>query len=270
MTVRIRILMLAAMAAMCALPAQAALETYGTYDLFPGSGPIDKTKWNNFERLRSVSSGVLNMLQRDHGDTLGDIGLTAQSWGEDLSAPGKITQLKATLKVIGYETTGCPANASPGFVRARLVGTFFNTGNPTSGSYLGDVLVQARVGRFSNSTDGSDVLRVQATAGVCTSSDCNSTLPLASSLDLGTVAVGQALTLAMEWRKSEKKFVFIRDNGSTVGEIPYTVSDAASPGRPLQSIGTRIDVPNCAGPTRTTGMMNATFDGVQINKAARP
>jgi hypothetical protein len=270
MTMRSPLLLLAAVAATTTLPAQAALESYGTYDLFPGSGPIDKTKWAAFERVRIVTGGALNLVQRDHGASGGDTGVLAQSWGDDLSAPGKITQLKATVKVNAFETTGCAANPSAGFVRARLLSTFFNTGNPIPGSFIGDVLVQARIGRFSNSQDAEGVLRVQGTAGVCTDANCQSTVALASNVDLGTVTVGQPVVLAIEWRKATKELVFNRDNGATVGAMVYTVSDAAGPGRPLQSIGNRIDVPNCLSGPRTTGLMNASFDGVQINKAAKP
>ena len=132
------------------------------------------------------------------------------------------------------------------FPRARLFGTFFNTGAPVPGSFVGDVIVQVRAVRFSNSADPAGVLRVQGLASLCTSSDCNTSTLLGSVIDLGTVNVGTQTEVQMEWRKVDKKFVFLRDAGAQTGELPYTVSDAAGPGRPLQSIGTRIDVANCA------------------------
>jgi len=261
-----------AAAAVLAVPllASAALESYATYDLFPGSGPIDNTKWSTFERSRAVKSGAMNLVQRDWGGTFSDAGILAQSWGDDIAAPGHVTQLKATLKVNAFETTGCTNNVSPGYVRARLVGTFFNTGNPTSGNYIGDIIVQARVGRLSNSNDAAGVLRVQGLASVCLNADCSSTTLLGSVVDLGTATTGQSVTLAIEWLKSAKKFTFSRDEGANTGEVAYTVSDAAGPARPLQAIGNRIDVANCQSGPRTTGMMDASFDVIQVNKYTRP
>lgn len=96
------------------LPASAlcALEGYGTYDLFPGSGPIDSTKWIQPERLRGVKSGALNLVQREWGNRTSDSGIQAVSWGESLAAPGRVTQLKATVRVNAIETTGCAGNPS--------------------------------------------------------------------------------------------------------------------------------------------------------------
>jgi hypothetical protein len=269
MTPRILIGAVALAAATVTAPAALAVEAYSTYDNFPGSGPIDATKWSTWERGRKLVGGALNMFQREWGGTASDTGAQAVSWGEDLASPGRITQLKALIKVNAFDTNACAANTTAnGFVRARFVSTFFNTGNPTSGNFTGDVLAQARVGRFSNSADPAGTLRVQGVLNLCTTSDCNQALTL-GVVDLGTATIGQNVDLSMEWVKSLKKFIFRRDSNTIVAEIPYTVSDSAGPARPLQSIGLRVDTPNCATGPRTTGFIDANFDGVAINRSGK-
>lgn len=250
-----------------ALPAMAA-EPYAVYDGF-GVTTLDPTKWSTSERYRGIKAGMMNFVQRDWGLTTSDVGTTGFSWGDDLPAQGRVTQLRTRMIVNAIDMTGCAANALASSMKARTLSTFFNTGNPTPGSFVGDVIVQTRMVRFSNSTDPAGVLQVQGRADLCTASDCSAAVAL-GSVSLGTVSVGTLAELTVEWNKLAKKFVFSRDGGANTGEIAYTVSDVAGPGRPLQGIGVRSDVANCASGARPTGFMDASFDNVYINRTAKP
>jgi len=243
-------------------------EPYVVYDGF-GVATLDATKWSTSERFRGIKAGMLNMVQRDWGAVGSDVGSFGLSWGEDLAAQGKVTQIRARIIVNAIDMSSCAANPAVTSVRARTVGTFFNTGNPTPGSFVGDVIVQARMARFSNSVDPTGVMQVQGRADMCTNADCSASSPI-GAVSLGTATVGTMAELSIEWNKAAKKFVFIRDAGASIGEVPYTVSDAAGPGRPVQAIGTRIDLPFCASGPRTMGFVDASFDNVSVNRTAKP
>jgi hypothetical protein len=244
-------------------------EPYALYEDF-SSPTLDQTRWTGGERVREVKGGAMYFFQRDWGATTADTGGQFVSWGDDISVPGKVTQLRARLRVNAIELTPCAANPVLAYSRARILGTFFNTGNPLSGNYVGDVLAQVRVGRFSNSADAPGVLRVQGLIVMCTNADCSASTLLGSVVELGTTSVGSNVEVQMEWNKAQKKFVFANLTGAVTGEVPYTLSDGAGPARPLHAIGTRIDAPNCASGPRGMGSIDANFDFVSVNRNARP
>lgn len=252
-------------AAFCA----AAAEPYAGYDNFAAT-QIDRSKWSALERVREVRNGQLNLVFREVGGTGSDSGVFANGWTEDLTLQNRVTQIRARVRVNALEVSGCAANASASFARARLLGTFFQTGVPVPGSFTGDVMGQIRIGRFSNSADAPGVLRVQANAFVCGDASCGVVSLLGSTQDLGTTTAGANVELQMEWLPALKKFVFVRDGGAFQAEVPYTLSDSASPARPLMQLSTRTELANCASGPQTTSLVDASFDNVAVNANARP
>lgn len=254
-------------AVLCSSPAL-ALESFASYDKFTAA-PIDASKWASYERVRKIKSGTLNHIQRDWGSIQSDAGAQGSSFGTSMADPSRVTQLKATLKVASIEAIGCSANPTATSARARLLGTFFNTGAPTSGSMQGDVLAQVWIGRYSNSVDAPGTLQVGGGVFVCQNSDCSATTPVGTFSNLGTASLNQNVTLQLEWDKVAKTFTAVRD-GSTISSVSYTVSDNIAPGNSFKQVGTRTDNAACLSGPRTTAAIDATFDNVAVNKSAKP
>jgi len=251
-------------------PATQALESYVTWDNFNSSTSIDATRWLATERSRKVEGGQLRFIQRDLGSQYSNSGVFSNSWGENLTNPAPVTQLKATLTVNGFDVTGCATNPTDvSTLQARLVGGFFNAGPGVPTSRINDVGATIRLKRDSNSPDGAGVLRVQGTVFQCTTSDCNYGSIDLGSVDLGTATLGQAVVLRMDWEQSKKRFSFYRDS-DPVQRVTYTASDSLPPYAVFRQIGTRTTVANCLGAARTQGFMDASFDKVYVNSSALP
>lgn len=252
-----------------ALPALAAVEGYTLVDNFE-SGLLDGGLWADQERIRAISGSTARLLQRDVGSRTDNSGGTYFTWNTPMTRPTPATQLRAVVRVNAIDVVGCTANtAYTTQARARLTGSFFNTGARTLGSFYGDVLAQVSVSRASNSTDGTGVLRVRGNAFVCSDADCNVSASIGSTVDLGTVSVGQDVTLAVEWDRALKTFTFIRDNGAASGSLTYTVSDSNEPGNDRKAFGTRTDMADCAA-NESSAAIDATFDTFSVNSKAKP
>lgn len=246
-----------------------AQESYVPYDDFQ-LPPIDSARWRDFERTRVVSSEALNLAVREWGGVGSDTDRVGLSWGETITRPWPITQLKAQLRVNAVDVIGCGANPTSSRVRARVMGTFFNTGVPTPGSYVGDVMAQVYLLRDSESVDAPGVLRVEGNAFVCTASDCVTSSLIGSTQSLGTVSVGQNIVLQLEWDKTAKKFSFIRDNGAQSASVTYTQNDSIAPGNSFKGLNLRTDLENCASGPRVYGAMDVRYDNVSVNTKGKP
>lgn len=260
--------LLAALVAAVAVPAGAAwgTEPFKTYDNFSKS-PINGALWTTAERSVAIKSKALQMTHRYWGSDAGNSGTTSDALHQTFQDPAAITQIRASIKVNALEVNACAANSSPGQSRARINGAFFNVSTPTAGSQLGDAIAQARVYRQSNSTDPQGVLRVGGVLVVCTNDDC-STFTVVDTVDLGTVDVGTATTLQMQWDQPNKQFLFSRDSGAESGSIAYTQDDSHPPSEAFKDLDTRIDIAACKGAKPLTGFVDATFDSVAVNKSA--
>lgn len=246
-----------------------ALEPFRGYDSF-GSAPLDPARWTDPERVRSIRGGTLNLMQRQGGSTGADSGASFSGFNENLANPAAVTALKAKIAVTSLEVGACTANTAVGQSRARIIGSFFNAGTPTPGSQLGDVLAQVRLTRFSNSADPVGTLRVQGLVLQCTTADCNGTSIIGNIVDLGTVTLGTAITVQLQWDQGGKSFLFGRDGAAFSGAVGYTESDSAAPGLPFKQLSTRLDLPSCQSAPRVVGSVEATFDNIAVNKSAAP
>lgn len=264
-----RILAPLALLIIAATPAHAQ-EPYFGYDAFP-TPQIDLSRWLFGERSRQVVGGALLMSQRDYGDQYSNTGVRRSTFATPVDEPHRVTQLRASVAITGYEVTGCAQNTgSASSVQARVLGSFFNVGAPEAGSQMGDVIALARLVRRSNSVDAAGVLVAEGLAVRCTSSDCSTSTVIDAVRSLGTVTQGTLVRLAVEWDQVAKTFYFQRDNEPKLS-VTYTDADSASPGTPFKQLDTRTELANCLGGTaRTFGTVNARFDNVQVNASAVP
>lgn len=251
----------AGMALGLGLSAAYAQETYVTYDAF-NSPQLDTSRWSGgAERARFVDAGALLLGMREMGGKSGDSGRTGLSWGEDLTRPSAVGALRATFNASAASVTDCAGNPQTSRMRARLIGTFFNTGRPAPGSYVGDLMAQIYLLRDSGSTDAADTLRVEANAFVCTASDCSTSTLVGTTQSLGTVTLGTPVTLQMRWDKANRSIVFAR-SGLAAVSVPYgSLGDSIQPARPLQAIGLRADLENCSL-NPVVGSMTVRVDNV--------
>jgi len=257
------------LAALLAAGSAHALEPFRVYDNF-SSTPVNPALWTGGERVLTTKGGALNLMQRSWGLATADSGLSFVNFNENVTDPAAVTALRAKITVNALEVNACPSSPAVGQSRARIIGGFFNSGTPTPGSQLGDVIAQVRLTRLSNSADAAGVLRVQGLASLCTSADCNNASVIGNIVDLGTVNVGQATTVQMQWDQPAKSFLFARDNGAFSGSVAYTQSDASPPGLAFKQLSTRLDLASCLSAPRVPGSVDASFDNIAVNKSAAP
>jgi hypothetical protein len=246
-----------------------ALEPFALYDNFTVE-PLSIARWNDPQRIRFIDKGALLLGQHNVGQATADSGSTVISYGESLSNPAAITALKAKITVTELEVYACAANPALGQSRARIVGAFFNIGSPVPGSQIGDAIAQVRLMRVSNSADPAGVLRVTGSVVACTNADCSTSTPLGSPAELGTVNIGTATTVQMQWDQPGKRFKFSRDLAAFSGNVAYTETDASPPSVAFKQLSTLMDVPNCQSGPRVNGLVMARFDNIFVNRAAAP
>ncbi len=82
---------------------------------------------------------------------------------------------------------------------------------------------------------------------------------------MGTVNIGQKVTLSVEWDKANKRFIFRRDTLAPVYLTYSPLSDTSAPGQGSKSLHVGYFVPNCASATPPTAAMDAYFDDVYTN-----
>jgi hypothetical protein len=245
-----------------------ALEPLRAYDRFTDK-TIDPARWTDNERIREIRAGQLRHMQRSWSSGLSDAGVTNINWNSNLPNPQAVTALRARITVTAVEANACASNASAGDSRARIIGSFFNTGAPVPGSQVNDVIAQVRVLRPTNSTDPAGVLQVRGLLSVCTSADCNLATTIGNVVDLGTTTVGTPTTVQIQWDQPGKTFYFARDGGPG-GTVAYSESDATAPTLAFKQLSTRVIAPNCMSAPRVSGFVDALFDNVFVNQSAAP
>ena len=246
-----------------------ALEPLKSYDTF-STAPINGALWSDGERTMQIKGGVLTMTGRAFGSTASNSGFTYGAWRMRFADASAVTEIKAKVTVTALEVNGCAANVDTvSQSRARINGSFYNFGTPVDGDETGDAIAQVRVTRFANSTDPTGVLQVQGLLVHCLNVDCNVS-SVVQNVSLGTVTVGQAATLEIQWDKPNKRFLFTRDAGAFTGTIAYTDNDSHSPGVPFKVLDLRSDFANCIASSPLTGSVNASFDTVSVNRSAAP
>jgi hypothetical protein len=256
-----------AAAALLSVSAAHALEPFASYDKFSDK-PLDPARWVEGEQVRTIRGSSLQLMQRKLGLGGTDTGLSYANFNSNLTSPSVVTALRARITVNAMEVNACPSNVAIGQSRARILGALFNVNAAaTPGSMVGDVTVQVRISRFSNSADPAGVMRVQGLALLCSSPDCSLGSTIGNVVDLGTVTLGTPTVVQYEWDKDAKTFHFSRDHGAFAGTVGYALSDVAPPSQVFHQLGTRLDLPNCQSAARVPGSVDAKFDNVSVNQS---
>ncbi len=258
-----------------------ALEPLVLYDDF-SSTFIDEVRWSGteshsagadiLESVRQIQRGVLHIVNTTYADMSSNTGDSSGTTLLEFTDGDKITAIKANVQVNGIEATGCLGNTTTNTnARARLGGTFFNTGTPTPGSFLNDVFAFIAIQLRSDSTDKPGILEVIGRVVQCNDSSCFATTKLFQQT-LGTIKVKKKTDLSIQWDKTNHQFIFQFGSGKSAvsASFPYTVSDASPPGADSKRVDVAHRVAKCMAEPRTLAFVDANFDNVFVNQSAAP
>jgi hypothetical protein len=254
------------LAATVLMPAHAQ-EVLRTYDNF-GGATIDPKRWTDSERVRALRRGTLNLVQRETGVISTASHVEYSHWSIGLTNPERITALRSKIMVNAIEVPFCPSfEEAGGHSVTALVGNFFKGSGPYFNT---DVQVRLEIDRSAASVDPVGVLRVRASIVQCSGDQvhCDEYLEI-DHVDLGTVPVGQATTVQMQWDEPNRRFLFAREETGQNVTLPYVHAIAGPPTVPVKALSTRLDLANCS-PAPTQGLVDASFDNVSVNRSAAP
>ena len=199
-------------------PAQ-ALEPFVLLDDFLGDR-IDNAIWNGSRRpdsdtvdvAREVQGGELRLMGRTYADAPLPRATNSDRVRLFLNNSGPVTQMAASFRVNAVEISGCTGSATASGILGRLAGYFFTTGGPPAPlDATRNIFVGIRVQRRSDSIDPPGVMEIGAQVFLCGDASCNTgTTLLIDTTTLGTVAVGESVTLAVAWEPENDRFFFAR------------------------------------------------------------
>ena len=256
------------------------LETLTLYDNF-NSTLINPNKWTGsvFDALETLKrivfpvagNGALQMEARAYGLR------TSSTAGEGRNSnnrlrfrrpdPNVIRAMRATIRVNSASAVGCPtAGSEITQSRIRLVGYFFNAGNGELGRAADDVRGTIEIRRLSN-TPVANQLNVRATVIRCTDTECDRSQTLFNQT-LGTILVGQAATVLMQWDPPIHLILF-QLNANPVVAFRYALSDTVPPMNFFDKKHIEINhfIGDCVA-AQTSAFMSANVDDVFLNSAA--
>jgi hypothetical protein len=249
-----------------------ALEPLALYDDFSGTR-LDPAKWRGSEfgewgsdAKRGIRMHRLELLYIGDCETTSNNVDCESILQVNFTNPTAVTAIQAVITPMQAVATGCASNQIPTFAAARLYGAFFNTGAPTPGSHVNDVVARIQVGRSSASTDPAHVLRANARVYRCLHPDCLDATDLYLQ-DMGPIMIGERTTLGMQWAQTDHAFIFVRDNQPAF-IFPYALSDVTPPGRPDKRLDATVDVPGCTATSRPEALIQVFIDNVFVNQSA--
>jgi len=263
-------------------PAQAQL-----YDDFNAT-KIDPDKWVGVQAQDAGEEGGLRLIRRIELDgTEGHlvlshrvVGGTFTNTGLRISRnrlrivqdPNAITAVRFDVMVRDFSMLGCSASSSVSGVRAGFIGFLFNDGSSTDPQdATGDIIGIVGLSRISSSTDSTGIVRAVGILARCIERTCSGQLTTFTVLDLGPVATGETVTLAMNWDRVEKKLDF-QKNAEAVHSIAYTQDDSRPPIFSLKALEARGQAANCTVGPRPFADVTGVFDNVLVFRTtnARP
>ena len=235
------------------------------YDNFNGR-QLDPDKWTgqvgfdgdgaSLELIRKLEGGRLLMSQRVVAASTSDQGQHFTVNDLLFLTPDQ-TAIQFDARVASFDLLGCTVAGSEGaFVLVRIRNSLF--------------MDKDREGTFNafleifqdNSFPGGppNLLRVQASIDHPALAE----LPFPDRVrDLGTVLVGQRITLRMEWLPNQKRVDFQRDREAVIS-IPYDLDDSLPPDGP-DVISTEVAAPNCTVGGRHFAEIAVFFDNVFVD-----
>ncbi len=259
-------------------PAQ-AIEPWALLDDFLGDR-IDKAIWNGSRQpdadtldvAREVQGGELRLMGRTYADTLLPGEVNSDRVRLFLNNPGPVTQMAALFRVNAVEISGCTDGATGSDILGRLAGYFFTTGGPPAPfDATGNIFVDIRVQRLSNSIDPPGVMEIGAQVFLCGDAGCNTgTTLLIDTTTLGTITPGQSVTIAVAWEPENDRFFFAR--GFPVQFITYDyagiLTDVDLPQIVQKRVELRASIENCVTGPRAIGFMDLSIDKLWVNQSA--
>lgn len=261
---------LLASAALLTLPSLHA-QTLVSYDTFSATN-INPERWygeegkqyggSRVEAHRSVVNSQLRIEAKGYSDKYGNTGTSTTRNSVVMPKSSLVTAMRATVTMRSHFVGSCAANTSPGAVRARLFGFFFNAGDTGTDGQYNDVYAGIQLSRASNTQDGANVFRVVAFVGICTDDSCINSSTLTSQ-DMGTTTLNTPVALQLAWDAANDRFTFQRDAETPVN-LPYTVSDASTPSYDGKRMEISNQIPHCSA-TRVSATGAADFDNVRTN-----
>jgi hypothetical protein len=239
------------------------------YDDF-SSKELNADRWTGqtsgsggLELIRQPVFGKLLMSHRVTGDTSASTGQRESRNQLRFRNGTAVNTVKFELQVKDFSVLGCEASGSA--ISRSLAGFFsalFNDGSSTtSGDQTGDVGAFIFLYRTSDSSDASNVLRVEAGMVRCSSSDC-STVDDLGLLDLGMVSKNERVSLWLTWEAAENRVRF-QKNDEPIQTVNYSQTDAILRG--FRVLEVRGEAANCNIGTRPYAKINAAFDNIFVN-----
>jgi len=283
-----------------AVPSYAGFQSMTLFDDFnKKKGAINALNWVGQESESDSNHRVIREAVRQIEGQQLHLGVTAKStctecgdagskYGQNrlkVRTSGTATALKATMKVNRVSLTGSTVNTFPAIARVRIMGYFFNDGNGTApNDATGDVYAYICLNKQTGSQIPENKVEIQGYVYRCTNADCSNseavgTPTTPTPVSLGTVPIGQPVTLYVEWDQTNHKFIFQKIKGQALKitkEISYTLTDSAPP---VYTSSYRLDVmgivPNdstAATDLKTipTAAMDASIDDVYYTPLPKP
>lgn len=261
-----------------ALAQPAFAQSLVLYDDFSSSTKLNSLRWLGEEsrqsgtlRLdasRAIVDGQLRLETRDAGDNVRDEGTGNARQSVMFAKSYALTTMKATVTMRSYKLGECATNTgSAGSASARLIGNFFNAGKPIPNTSMNDTFAGVQVYRDTNSTDATDIFRVQGFVGTCTDDACVNSKQIGTVALLSNVALNTPVTLQVTWDKAGNKFTFTAN--STTKSVSYTLNDTEAAALKSKRLEVFNTVQQCAG-SRVIVASGADFDNVYVNSEAMP
>jgi hypothetical protein len=261
-----------------------AVESLVLYDDFSGS-LIDPDRWYGSEAsanpgatesVRHIQNRALHLIHRVWSAQTSNDSVTFGANNLNFARPDLVTAMKARVQIKKVMVRDCTAQSLGTGISARLHGIFFNTGTPTAGSSLGDVVANIRI----HQQGALGQLEVFGRVSECADPACNTTICVhpgcvgdTSTVSLGNIRTGQATSLRIQWDPDMQQFLFQRDNQPEVPISYAGKSDASPPSFVSRQLRIAANVPNCLpvpGAGRPVAFMEAFFDNVGVNQSAAP
>jgi len=252
--------LLFATALACCLISPARAVKVPVFDDFSGT-EIDSEKWRETEATRLVDSGGRLVLGRaTSGGTSSDSGSVVENFVLTATDSAPARGLAATITVVAVSPADpCVANPRPSSSSANVTGMFFSTrpGGGIPGDQTGDVIGNAYV----HADAGPTPLNVYGGVFRCLNSNC-STIETIGFVNMGTVGLGQPVSLEVTWDPPNQRFRFTRDKNPPLS-APYTVPVNGAPSFQFNNLNIRNEVANCQAGKLKAGM-TAQFDEMRI------